>query len=249
MTQTIFNMPCAFITPITISIIPAITAQLTLCNYAEAKETEESAIRITGLISMPCAFGLGLLAEPVTALLGGYTGDNLVLATKLMTVLGFSIMFNAVVLVTNAIMQAHGHAGRPVINMLIGGLLKLAAVFILTGNRNIGIVGTPIGTLLCYLAISALNMFSIRSLLENPPAIVKNLLRPFLAALVMGVFVLGAFLGLKGLGITSRLILCGAPIVVGVVAYVLAAVKIKVVTRADCLLLPKGEKIAKLLKL
>ena len=249
MTQTIFNMPCSFITPITISIIPAITAQLTLCKDAEAREIEESAIRITGLISMPCAFGLGLLAEPVTALLGGYTGDNLILATRLMMVLGFSIMFNAVVLVTTALMQAHGHAGRPVVNMLIGGLLKLAAVFILTGNPNIGILGTPIGTLLCYLAICVLNIFSIHSLLKNPPAIAKNLIRPFLAACVMGIFVMGAFLGLKTLGISSRLILCGAPIAVGVAAYALAAVKIKVVTHADCLLLPKGEKIAKLLKL
>ena len=249
MTQTIFNMPCSFITPITISIIPAITAQLTLCKDAEAREIEESAIRITGLISMPCAFGLGLLAEPVTALLGGYTGDNLILATRLMMVLGFSIMFNAVVLVTTALMQAHGHAGRPVVNMLIGGLLKLAAVFILTGNPNIGILGTPIGTLLCYLAICVLNIFSIHSLLKNPPSIAKNLIRPFLAACVMGIFVMGAFLGLKTLGINSRLILCGAPIAVGVAAYALAAVKIKVVTHADCLLLPKGEKIAKLLKL
>ncbi len=249
MTQTIFNMPCAFITPITISIIPAITAQLTLCSTGEAKETEESAIRITGLISMPCAFGLGLLAEPVTALLGGYTGDNLVLATKLMTILGFSIMFNAVVLVTNAIMQAHGHAGRPVVNMLIGGVLKLAAVFILTGNPNIGIVGTPTGTLLCYLAISALNIYSIRHLLAQPPAIVRNLIRPFLAACIMGLFVFLSFQGIKGLGITSRLILCAPPIAVGVVTYLFAAGKLKVVTHSDCLLLPKGEKIAKLLKL
>ena len=249
MTQTIFNMPCAFITPITISIIPAITALLTTCHELEAKATEESAIRITGLISMPCAFGLGLLAQPVTALLGGYTGDNLVLATKLMTILGFSIMFNAVVLVTTAIMQAHGHATRPVINMLIGGVLKLAAVFMLTGNPNIGIVGTPVGTLLCYLAISVLNIYSIRTLLDHPPAILKNLIRTFLAALIMGVFVFAAFTGLKTIGITSRLILCGAPIAVGVLAYAIAAVKIKVVTREDCLLLPKGEKIAKLLKL
>ena len=249
MTQTIFNMPCAFITPITISIIPAITAQLTTCNELEAKATEESAIRITGLISMPCAFGLGLLAQPVTALLGGYTGDNLVLATKLMTVLGFSIMFNAMVLVTTAIMQAHGHATRPVINMLIGGVLKLAAVFLLTGNPDIGIVGTPVGTLLCYLAISVLNILSIRSLLEHPPAIAKNLVRTFLAAVIMGIFVFAAFTGLKVIGITSRILLCGLPIAVGVVAYAIAAVKIKVVTREDCLLLPKGEKIAKLLKL
>ena len=198
---------------------------------------------------MPCAFGLGLLAEPVTALLGGYTGDNLVLATRLMTVLGFSILFNAVVLVTTAIMQAHGHATRPVINMLIGGVLKLAAVFILTGNPNIGIVGTPVGTLLCYVVIAVLNIFSIRALLEHPPAIVKNLIRTFLAAVIMGIFVFAAFTGLKMLGITSRLILCGFPIAVGVVAYAMAAVRIKVVTREDCLLLPKGEKIARLLKL
>ncbi len=249
MTQTIFNMPCAFITPITISIIPAITAQLTLCNDAEARETEESAVRITGLISMPCAFGLALVAEPVTALLGGYTGENLVLATRLMTVLGFSIAFNAVVLVTNAIMQAHGHAGRPVINMLIGGVLKLAVVFILTGNPHIGIVGTPVGTLLCYVAISVLNISSIRHLLQNPPAIVRNLARPFLAASVMGIFVFAALHALKMLGITSRLILCGGPIAVGVIVYLLAAVRFKVVTRQDCLLLPKGAKIAKLLKL
>lgn len=249
MTLTIFNMPCAFITPITISIIPAITAQLTLCNDLEAKATEESAARITGLIAMPCAFGLGLMAEPVTALLGRYSGENLVLATKLMAILGFSIMFNAVVLVTTAIMQAHGHAGRPVMNMLLGGVLKLAAVFILTGNPNIGIVGTPVGTLLCYVAIAALNIYSIHTLLEHPPAIVKNLARPFCAAAIMGIFVYGAMLGLKTIGITSRLILCALPILVGVAVYLLAAVKLKVVTREDCLLLPKGEKIAKLLKL
>lgn len=249
MALTIFNMPCAFITPITISIIPAITAQLTLCNDAEVKATEESAVRITGLISMPCAFGLGLMAEPVTALLGGYTGEKLILATKLMGILGFSILFNAVVLVTTAIMQAHDHAGRPVVNMLIGGVLKLAVVFILTGNPNIGIVGTPVGTLLCYAAISALNLYSIRTLLEHPPAIVSNLVRPLLAAAVMGIFVYGSLLGLKAIGITSRLFLCGLPIAVGVVVYLLAAVKLKVVTRGDCLLLPKGEKIAKFLKL
>ena len=249
MTQTIFNMPCAFITPITISIIPAITAQLTLCNDQGAKATEESAVRVTGLVSMPCALGLALMAEPVTALLGGYSGENLVLATKLMTILGISIAFNAVVLVTTAIMQAHGRAVRPVINMLIGGVLKLAAVYILTGNPNIGIVGTPIGTLLCYAAISVLNLFSMKTLLKNPPAVLRNLARSFLSAAVMGLFVWGALEGLKALGITSYLILCPLPIVLGMAVYLAAALKFKAITREDCLLLPKGEKVVKLLKL
>lgn len=249
MCLTIYNMPCAFITPITISIIPAISAQLTLCNEVEAKATEESAVRITGLVSMPCTVGLALLAEPVTGLLGFYSGDNLALATKLMAILAVSLAFNATVMVTAAIMQAHGHAGRPVVNMLLGGVLNLAVVFILTGNPYIHIAGTPIGILACYVSIAALNLYSIRTLLDHPPAIVRNLSRSLLSALIMGVFVEGALLGLKALGVSRNLILCALPIVVGVVVYALAAVKLRVITREDCLLLPKGEKIAKLLKL
>ena len=249
MTKTIYNMPCAFITPITISIIPAITSQLTLKNWAEAKATEESAARITGLISMPCAFGLGVLAQPVTALLGGYEGEKLALATQLMTVLGFTIIFNAIVLMTTALMQAHGHVNRPVVNMFIGGILKLVAVYVLTGNPHFGILGTPIGTMLCYIVICTLNIFSIGTLIEHPPAIVRNLVRPFLAAAVMGVFAWASWKVLGLIGITSRLILCGAPVMVGVVVYCVAVVVLKVITREDCLLLPKGEKIAKLLHL
>ena len=54
---------------------------------------------------------------------------------------------------------------------------------------------------------------------------------------------------MKYIGMTSRIILCGAPILVGVAVYVVAVVKLKAITREDCLLLPKGAKIAKLLKL
>ena len=249
MSQTIYNMPCAFITPITISIIPAITANLTLLDYQGAKETEESAARVTGLICMPCAFGLASLAGPVTALLGGYSGDDLALSTALMTIMGFNIMFNAIVLLTNAMMQAHGHAVVPVINMFISGFLRLIVVYILTGNRDIGIIGTPIGAMLCFLCITVLNVLSMRRVLDNPPAIVKNLLRPFLAAAIMGVLVYGTRLGLTTLGISSRLILVGIPMAVGVAAYGISAIGLKAITRADCMLLPKGEKIAKLLHL
>ena len=248
-TQKIFNMPCAFITPITISVIPAITAQLTTGDHKGVKATEESAARVAALISAPCAVGLFVLAEPVTALLGGYQGQRLELAASMMMVLGLCILFNALVLVTNAIMQAHGHVNLPVANMFVGGIMKLAAVFILTGNQNIGILGTPIGSLLCYLCITVLNLLTMRRVLKHPPAIVKNVLRSCLAAVVMGVFTYGAWWGLTKLGISSRVILCGLPICVGAAVYVVTAVKFRAITREDCLLLPKGEKIAKLLHL
>ena len=251
MSLTIFNMPCAFITPITISVIPALTSQLTLKDFKAAKETGEASARVAALISMPCAFGIALLAQPIMQLLGGYSGEKLALATKLMSVLGVCIMFNTTVLLTNAIMQAHGHEKMPVVNMFIGGFLKLAAVFILTGNPAIGILGTPLGSLLCYMSITVLNLFAMRRLLTDPPAIVRNMLRAFGAAALMGAFAWGAWKGLTMLlgDDLSPLIGCAVPVLVGVVVYLVAAVKFRVVTREDCLLLPKGEKIAKLLKL
>ena len=254
--QKIFNMPCAFITPITISAIPAITAQLTTKDFLAAKGTEESAARVTALISAPCAIGLAVLAEPVTALLGDYAEPwKLALASKLMVILGICILFNAVVLLTNAIMQAHGHVNLPVGNMFIGGIVKLVVVFILTGNQSIGIIGTPIGSLLCYLCITVLNLICIRKVLPNPPAILRNLGKSVLAALIMGVVVWGIQQGLYavlgapvGRGMTA-LMECALPIAAGAVVYVIAAVKLRAITREDCLLLPKGEKIAKLLHL
>lgn len=251
MTQTIFNMPCAFITPITISIIPAITAQITKKDLPAARATEESAARVAGLISAPCAVGLAVLAEPITALLGGYTGMKLALSAQLMTVMGICIVFNAIVLLTNAIMQSHGHVNLPVINMFVGGVLKLVVVFILAGNPNIGILGTPIGTLVCYVCITALNLISMRKVFENPPAILKSILRAVLAAAIMGVVVFGTWKGLQlVLGADmSRLIGCAVPILVGAAVYLIAAVKLNAITREDCLLLPKGAKIANILHL
>ena len=249
-TQKIFNMPCAFITPITISAIPAITAQLTRKEFQAAKATEESAARVTALISAPCAVGLAVLAQPVTALLGGYQGQRLELATDLMVILGICILFNATVLLTNAIMQAHGHVNLPVVNMFIGGAVKLVAVFLLTGNPQIGILGTPIGSLLCYVCITVLNLIAMARVLPQAPRIVRSMLRSVVAALIMGIVVFCVYYGTEAfLAPSSRILSCGLPIAVGGCVYVIAAVKCRAITREDCLLLPKGEKIANLLHL
>ena len=191
-----------------------------------------------------------MLAQPVTALLGGYREEKLALATVLMTILGICILFNAIVLLTNAIMQAHGHVNIPVVNMFVGGIVKLVAVYILTGNPAIGIAGTPIGTLLCYLCITTLNLITMRKVLPQAPAILKNMLRPLLCAALMGAVAYGTWYGMTNvLDITNRVLTCAAPIGLGALVYIFTAVKLRAITREDCLLLPKGEKIANLLKL
>ncbi|MBE7002373.1 MAG: polysaccharide biosynthesis protein [Ruminococcaceae bacterium] len=250
MCQTVFNMPCSFMVPITTSVLPAITALLATSNHAGARATEESAARITGLLSLPCAVGLAVLAEPVMALLGGYSGENLTLAGILLAVLGINVFFYGVIQYTNVVLQSHGYAHIPVINMLVCGGVRLVVVYILVGNPNIGIVGAPVGMLLCYACIGLMNLIAIGKAVPQKPKILQNLLRPFLPAAFMGVAVWGVYRLLTGLQITgSRIVLCGIPIAVGVVVYLICVVFFKAIRKEDCLLLPKGDKISKFLHL
>ena len=247
---TIYNMPCSLIVPIAISVIPAISSALSLKDHEKVKETEESAARIAGLISLPCAVGLSILSRPIMALLGGaeYTGENLILAGNLLTVLGLCVFLYAIIQYTNALLQAHGYAHIPVVNMLVCGVAKLAVVYILVGNPNIGLMGAPIGALICYFCIAILNLIAIRKFVPQRPRLIKALVRPALAAITMGVAVWAAHKGLQ-LFISSNLILCGGSIVVGVVVYFVSVVLFKAITAEDCKLLPKGDQIAKILHL
>ena len=248
---TVFNMPCSFMVPITTSVLPAITALLTTRNFDGAKATEESAARITGLISLPCAVGLSILATPVISLLGGYTGENLVLAGRILAILGVNIFFYATIQYTNVVLQSHGYAHIPVINTLLCGGVKLAVVYVLVGNPQIGIVGAPIGMTLCYLCIGLMNLIAIARIVPHKPRILRNLLRPAAPAILMGVVVYGAYrllIAVLGSG-ASRVFLCGIPVGVGVITYLVCVVIFKAISREDCLLLPKGDKISKILRL
>ena len=251
MTQTIFNMPCAFIIPITVSVLPAVTSFLTMGDDKGVRETEESAARITGLLSLPCAVGLTVLARPIMALLGGYEGEQLELSAQFMAIQGITVFLYAIIQYTNALLQSHGYVNAPVVNMLSSGVVRLVLVYVMVGNPNIGLTGAPLGAFIGYLLIAVLNLVSIQRKVAQKPRLLANLLRPAMPALVMGVVVffcykaLVSIIGIDG----SRIILAGAPIAVGVVVYFVCVVLMKSITREDCLLLPKGEKIAKLLRL
>ena len=246
--QTIFNLPISLIPCITVAIIPAITSYLTLKDNKGVKSTQDSSVRIMSLIAMPCTVGLLVMSEPVMALLGGYEGDELVLAGWLLALLTPTILTNSIANMTTAIMQAHNHTVLPVINTLIGGLLKVAVNYILVGNPDIAILGAPIGTFVCYLVIMLLNVFAMRRTLKEPPKLLPAIWRSGLAALLMGVVAWLAY-GLLGKLISSVAVCCLGAIAVAAVVYLVLVILFKALTYEDCLLLPKGEKIAKLLRI
>ncbi len=246
---TFFNMPVSFIGPITISVLPAITEHLTLKKYNMVRETEESAARITGLLALPCGVGMTLLARPIASLLN-YDGARLDFAATVLTILGVCVFFYSAVTFTNSILQSHNFAYIPVINTVACGAVRLGLVYYLTSNPYIHAIGIPIGGMFSFVSILILNLIAIAILAPQKPRLLRNMLRPILPAALMGVAVWAASFVLQNyLDIHSSLILCGACVAVGVIVYAVGVILFKTIKREDCLLLPKGEKIAKLLHL
>ena len=247
--QTVFALPCSFIPTITIAVIPAITASLTRKDLAEAKATSESSVRTMALIAMPCAAGLFVMAEPVIRLLcSTYTEDRIQLAATMLAILGLTVIFNSIVLLLNAIMQAHGDVVTPVVNMLIGGIIKIIVNYILVGQPNLNIVGAPIGTFICYISITALDLIAMKRHISARPAIFKNIIRPGLSSAIMGAATFMVYRVLSN-AISSWKLACLLSLAFAVVLYAVLVVFLRCLTYEDCMLLPKGEKIAKILRI
>lgn len=247
--QTLFNLPAAFIVPITVSIIPSITNFLTMKNGRGAWQIEESAVRITALLGLPCGIGLAVLARPILVLLRGYGPEQLATGVPILTVFGVAVIFNCLVLLTNAVMQAHGNVTTPLINMLIGGVVKVVVNYILVAIPALNIIGAPIGTLCCYITIITLNLVAMRKMLKSRcPRVLYTLGRPLLASLVMG-GAAWASAGLLGKLVSSNTIVCLGSIVIACAVYAVMVLALRIITLDDCMLLPKGEKIARFLKI
>ena len=153
--------------------------------------------------------------------------------------------------ITGSILQSLGKVNIPVRNTLIGGAVKLLANYILVGIPAIGIHGAPIGTILCHGTISVLNLLAIRRC-----GVKFSLRRCFLltglSAASMGLFVGLAYPALAYLlGDSGMMGILAAFSVIGCAAvlYFRLLVVFRALPYDDVMMLPKGAKLVKLLKM
>lgn len=248
---TLYNLPAAFITPLTISIVPAIAGFLARKENGAAKNVVESSLRIATLIALPMAVGLSVLS---TGVMNGLYPGSAEQGTSLLAIMGVASFFVCLALMTTAILQAAGKERLPMYTMLIGGGLNIVLNWFLVGNPNINIYGAPIGTLICYVVMSGMNLYFVKTKLPERPKFSRSFLKPAINCVIMGgvaYLVYPAVLTLLGAGAdpesSSILIALAVAIVIAVAVYLVLTVATRAITKEDMELLPKGDKLAKLL--
>ena len=248
--MNLYNLPSSMMTALTISVIPAISSALTKRDRAQTARLVGSSLRVTGLLAFPMGLGLWALAEPIFGLL--YPRYDSVLGGQLLSVLGLASIFVCLMLIANSILQSHGHVRMPVLTMFIGGVIKVVMNYNLTAVPSVNIHAAPIGTLTCFAVVAVLNLILVYRTVEDKPNYFALFTKPLAASLLMAVCARGSYALLAARlplgGTMGRLVCVGVSVMLAIVVYAVLVVALRIITKDDLALLPKGEKIGKLLR-
>ncbi|MBO5639235.1 MAG: polysaccharide biosynthesis protein [Oscillospiraceae bacterium] len=246
--QTLFNLPAAFMTPLTIAIVPAVAGAIAKGNRREAEKTSEDAMRMASVISMPMGVGLAVLAFPIVNVL--YPNSHSA-GPGLLRIMGLASFFVCIVLMENAILQASGRERLPMIALITGSLVKIAVNWVIIVNPSINIYGAPVGTLIGYFCMAALDYIFIRRALNQNPNLLKAFGKPFFCSLAMGgsAFLIYrlADLVLHGAGKIGLALGMMLSIAVAVAVYMLAVIRTRCITGEDLQMIPGGAKVGRIL--
>ena len=243
--MAVYNLPAALMVPLTASVIPAVSAALTRRDRLGAGRISESALRMGTLIALPAGVGLYVLAGPIVHLL--YPELDLEIASFLMAVLGLASICVCIMLICNSILQAHGFVNLPIVTVVVGGVIKVAVNYLLVGNHEINIKGAPIGTLCCFGVVALMDLFIIKRVIPSPPSYIKVFFKPLIASVLMGGAAWACYGLLTGVLKMGNSLATLGSIAVAAVIYLILVVALRVISREDLALMPKGEKIAKIL--
>ena len=138
----------------------------------------------------------------------------------------------------------------------IGALVKLTVTYFLVAIPEIGILASPISTLACFILVSSLNFVIMRLKLKDRPKYRTVLIKPLLCTAMMSVVAFFAYRflfyigsGIFGVGRPAVIIYLALSMMAAMCVYGILIVKLKAITFEDLKLIPKGEKIAKFLKI
>ena len=244
---TISNIPIAFASAMAAAMLPTVAQLVAAKDKAGAREKVALAVKVTMLISIPCAVGLFVLARPVTALLFTNTAESEELATKLLMALAPSVIFYPLSTLNSQILQGIGKLNAPIIHAATAlGIQSVAAVALLF-LTNLDLYSIAIANTLYSGIMCILNQYTVRKALGYRQEIKRTFVIPLIASLFMGAAAWAVYEGLFLLTNSKRISVIPA-ILVGAVVYFAFLLLLKGVTEKELRGFPKGYLLVKAAK-
>ncbi len=259
-------LPATLVFPIATSILPAVSGARAVKNREKASSLTAQAIRISGIIAVPCGVFLLVAGRSCISLLYGadkwssalsMADDTSLIpldaATNCLSILAFAVFFISVVSTCNSLLNAYGKAQMPFIAVIIG-IVILTVTEVALLYSPLGIYAAPIGSLVCYCVVMLLDIYFLRKHCGVKLRITGMFARPVLCGVISCVFTFGAYAASSyawrhfvGTSLDSRpasfcvLLVTGVTLVI---SYCTSTLLLRAIKEDEVRLLPKGNFIA-----
>ena len=249
------NLVPTITTTLGMSAIPVLAEAWTLKNKLMIRSSIESVMRIAMLISLPTGIGMAILSKDLLNIMYGMS-DSISISATVMTIYGcFTFIMAAAQPLIN-MLQAIGRADIPMKSVSIAAVVKVIINFILIGIPGINIMGAIVGTFCFYLITVSVNLNALIKETGVRLSYKSVFFKPLFCALMCG-FAAWAVSGLCrnfipafefGSRVSNDTVSAVIGIIAAVIVYVLALLFSKTIVKEDVKMLPKGEKICKVLE-
>lgn len=246
-----------------ISAIPVLSEAWTLHDSRRIKSSIESVIRMSMIISLPVGLVMGILSKPILTMFYCQDAATMSAVDISALVMGIYCATAFIFSITQPLtymLQAIGRTDVPLLSLGIGAIFKVGLNYVLIGIPQVNIYGAIIGTLSCYLIVSIIDIIFLVKTTKVKIDVRSVFLKPLFcsalsggAAYVMYSMFAGLFDSVSALAddtsylsyVTVSLVLA---VVFSVAVYLFSMLFTRALAKDDVKMLPKGEKIAKILE-
>lgn len=182
--MTIINIPLTLSSTAPTSMIPEVSALYATGDMRAVRECIDQTVQFSMTVSVPCAVGIAVLAQPIVFFLyGNSTG----LAANLLILGSFTILLNGMSNISNGVLQAIGKPRIPVITAAIALGVDIIVVVALLLTTDLGVYALLIAMIVYSVVVCVLNDFAMKKYLRYRNPWVEGYLKPILASIPMGI--------------------------------------------------------------
>lgn len=180
MAEAVMFTPGILTVSLATALIPAVSDALAQRDMVLLQKRVSAAVRITLFAGLPSAALFYLLADHICGILFGYPDAGVLLAA-----LALGAPFLYLTQTTTGVLQGIGRAIDPFKNLLASSVLKIIAIFTLTGIPGFGARGAALALTLHFVLMAILNLRDVRRHTGLVIEAKRFVLKPLLAVAVM----------------------------------------------------------------
>jgi stage V sporulation protein B len=230
------SLPLSVNVAFAVALVPFISAAMAKNNKEEVVNKVNFSLKISGIIALPAAVGLSIMAQPIFNLLfpNANTGANL------LKIQAFTVIFSVIAQTLYGALQGMGKLHVPGFCLAIGVFVKY--ILNVTFIPIYGEIVAPIASVIYQFVACSCAFILLFTYLKIKPNFYELFVKTIFATLTMAAGVIATYKLLYNLTISGNiitLITMGAAVII----YIIALITFKVLKKEEILELPMGEKI------